>query len=117
MKTQFENIAQVLSAINNLMITSITDVKWIKLFSAFKLSANTTGNYLLPLAKQLFRDNFMGSEMEMGVILFFIKGYFLLAVIAITNNSLAARFKKLRESVIENVVLHHDDFSQHRQAA
>jgi hypothetical protein len=117
MKTQYANIGQVLSGINNLMVTSIAGVNWIKLFSAFRLSANTIGNYLLPLLKQLFRDNFMGSEMEMGVLLFFIKGYFLLAVFAITNNPLIDLFKKLKESVIENVVVNRDDFYQHKQAA
>jgi hypothetical protein len=116
MKTQYTHIAQVLSGINNLMITNIAGLNWIKLFSAFKLSPNRIGNYLLLLAKQLFRDNFMGSEMEMGVLLFFIKGYFLLAVFAITNNPLIERFKKLRESLIENVVLNRDDFYQHKQA-
>ena len=117
MKTQYANIGQVLSGINNLMITSITDLKVVKLFSAVKLSANTIGKLLLPLIKQLFRDNFMGSEMEMGVLLLFIKGYFLLAVFAIANNPLTDRIKKLRESLIENVVLNHDDFYRHKQAA
>ena len=117
MKTQYANIGQVLSGIHNLMITSIAGVNWIKLFSAFKLSPNRIGNYLLLLAKQLFRDNFMGSEMEMGVLLFFIKGYFLLAVFAITNNPLIDRFKKLKKIIIENVVLNRDDFYRHKQAA
>jgi hypothetical protein len=117
MKTQYINVGQVLSEINNLMIANIAGINWIKLVSAIKLSANTIGNYLLPLVKQLFRDNFMGSEMEMGVLLFFIKGYFLLAVFAITNNPLTNRFKKLRESIIENVVLNRNDFYHHKQAA
>ncbi len=117
MKTQYVNIAQVLSGISSLLITSIANLKWIKLLSAFKLSVNTIGNYLLPLLKQLLRDNFMGSEMEMGVLLFLIKGYFLLAVFAITNNSLIDRFKKLRESTMENVVLNRNDFYRHKQAA
>jgi len=117
MKTQYANIGQVLSGIHNLMITSIAGVNWIKLFSAFRLSPNKIGNYLLLLAKQLFRDNFMGSEMEMGVLLFFIKGYFLLAVFAITHNPLIDRFKKIKESIVENVVLNRDDFYQNKQAA
>jgi hypothetical protein len=117
MKTLYTNIGQGLSGINYLIITSITGVKWTKLFSALKLSINTIGNYLLPLVKQLFRDNFMGSEMEMGVLLFFIKGYFLLAVFAITNNPLIDRLKKLKESAIEKVMLSRGDFSQHQQAA
>lgn len=98
------------------MITSIAGANCINLLSAFKLSPNRIGNYLLLLAKQLFRDNFMGSEMEIGVLLFFVKGYFLLAVFAITNNHLTARLKKLRESMVENVVLNRNDFYQHKQA-
>jgi len=75
------------------------------------------GDYLPALIKQLFRDNFMGSEMEMSFLLYFIKGYFLLAVFTITNNPLTDRLKKLRESTKEKVMLNCDDFFQHKQTA
>jgi hypothetical protein len=117
MKTLNTNIGQLLSGISYLLIGSITNIKLIKLFSAFKLSVNAIGKFLLPLIKQLFRDNFMGSEVEMGILLFFIKGYFLMALFAITHNPLADRLKKLRESAIENPVLSHNGFFQQRQAA
>jgi len=75
-------------------VHSINDVKWIKLFSAFKLSVNTIGNYLLPLVKQLFRDNFMGSEMDDGDFYYSLsKVIFLLAVFTITHNPLSQPMK------------------------
>jgi hypothetical protein len=79
--------------------------------------ATTISKYLFLLFKQLFSDTFMSSEIEMGILLFFIKGYFLLAVFAITNNPLIDQFKKLRGSTIENAGLNQDDFSQHKQYA
>jgi hypothetical protein len=117
MKTQYINIDQALSAISSLLITSIAGLKWVNLFSAFKLSPNKIGNYLLPLLKQLFKDNFMGSEMEMGILLLFVKSYFLIAVFAITHNPLVDQFKKLRLSINKSAVLQHRDYYQHNQVA
>lgn len=117
MKTQCINIDQTLSGISNLMITSITSPKWSKLLFTFKFSPKKVGNYLLPLLKQLFKDNFMGSEMEMGILLLFVKSYFLLAVYVIGHNALTNRFKKLRESTIKSTELSYEDIYQHKQAA
>jgi hypothetical protein len=112
MKTQCINIGQTLSGITKLMITGITSIKWNKLLFTSKFLPNKAGNYLLPLAKQLFRDNFMGSEMEMGILLLFVKSYFLLAVYAVSHNALTERFKKLRESTSQSAELNYEDIYQ-----
>ena len=117
MKTQCIHIDQALSGISNLVITSIASLEWHKLFFAFKLSPSRIGDYLLPLLKQLFRDNFMGSEMEMGILLLFIKSYFLLGIYVITHNALTDRFKNLDKSINEGVELNHEEIYQHKQAA
>jgi hypothetical protein len=99
------------------VITSIASIEWHKLFFAFRFSPTRIGDYLLPLLKQLFRDNFMGSDMEMGILLLFVKSYFLLAVYVITHNALIDRFKKLNKSINESVELNHEEIYQHKQAA
>jgi hypothetical protein len=99
------------------MITSITSLKWSKPLFTFRFSPNKIGNYLLPLLKQLVRDNFMGSEMEMGILLLFVKSYFLLAVYTISHNALTDRVKKLRESTTKSAELNYEDIYQHEQAA
>jgi hypothetical protein len=116
MKTQWINIDQVLPGINNLIITGIVGFDWHKVLFIFKVSTNKIGDYLLPLIKQLVRDNFMGSEMDMGILLLFIKTYFLLAAYAIMHNALTDQFKKLRKIIAPNAVLHYKDFYQHKQA-
>jgi len=117
MKTQLTNIDQTLSGISNLMITSISSINWDKLFLTFKFSPSKIGQYLLPLAKQLFRDNFMGSDMEMGILLLFIKSYFMVAVYAIRNNSITRQFSKVQENISKNILSPRDTFYQHKQAA
>jgi len=112
MKTQWINIDQVLSG----MITGIASFDWQKLLFIFKVSPNKIGEYLLLLIKQLFRDSFMGSEMDMGIMLLFIKSYFLLAAYAIMHNALTDQFKKLRKMITPDAVLYHKDFYQHKQA-
>jgi len=117
MKTQCIHIDQALSGINNLVIANITSLKWHKLIDTFKFSAGKLSHYFLPLLKQLFRDNFMGSEMEMGILLLFVKSYFLLAVHAVRDSALTERFKKLRVSKYKNDALPKEVIYQHKQAA
>jgi hypothetical protein len=117
MKTQCIHIDQALSGISNLVITGIASVEWHKLLFAFKFSPKRIGNYLLPLLKELFKDNFMGSDMEMGILLLFVKSYFLLAVYVISHNALTDRFKKLNKSINKSVELNHEEIYRHKQAA
>jgi len=93
------------------ILTNIADLKW----PAFP--AKRIGGYLLPLIKQLFRDNFMGSDLEMGILLVLVKGYFLLAADTIRHNAITKQFEKLTAGPTKKTVLIDNDFSQRRQAA
>jgi len=125
MKTQCINLGLAASEISNLkniisvkfILTNIASLKWPKVFLISDFSAKKIGHYLLPLIKQLFRDNFMGSEMEMSILLVLVKGYVLLAVHTIRHNAITKQFKKLSSGLTKNAVLIDKDFSRHRQAA
>ena len=70
------------------MITdNVKSFKWNKLALLAKFSPAKLGYYLLPLVKQLFRDNFMGSDIEMGMLLIFPERYFFTAADALSNNA------------------------------
>ncbi|MDB5088355.1 MAG: hypothetical protein JWR09_2349 [Mucilaginibacter sp.] len=98
MKTQCINFDQTHSDLANLMITSVKSFKFNKLFLASNFSTDKVGHYLLPLVKQIVRDNFMGADLEMGILLIFMKDYFLSAANAIRNNAVTNLFKKIKGS-------------------
>ena len=122
MKTQLLNTDQALSGIN--LLKNMIPVKFIaaniagfKLPSTYKLLIEKAGQYVLPLAKQLFRGNFMGSDMEMGILLLFIKSYFMVAVYMISHNSISRQFRKVQDNISKNILAPRDTFYQHKQAA
>lgn len=98
MKTQCINIDQALLEMTNLVIASVRSINMAKFIFTPKFPASKIGEYLLPLVKQLFRDNFMGSDMEMGILLIFLKGYFLSATNLISHNAVTGLFKKFKKS-------------------
>lgn len=92
MKTQLFSMDQTLIEATNLVISSPKGFKWNK---------GLTGKVaysLLPVVKQLFRDNFLGSDMEMGILVIFLKGYLSSATNAVKNNVITNLFKSLRKS-------------------
>jgi hypothetical protein len=99
------------------MITGVKSFNFSRLFSAPGFSTDKAGYYMLPLVKQLLRDNFMGSDMEMEMLLIFLKGYFLSAAGAIRNNAVTNLFKKLKGSKNAIAVLHTERIYNHQQAA
>ncbi len=117
MKTQYVNIGQALSGIHNLMIAGMANMDWGKLFSAFKLSPGKMGSYLFPLLKQLFRETLMAPEVEMEMLMLFVKNYFLLIAFTVSQVALALRFKKSTGSIYKSAVVHRDKLYQHKQAA
>lgn len=117
MKTQFINLDQTFLGISNLMITGFKSFKLNKLFLAPRFPTDKVGYYLLPLVKQLLRDNFMGSDMEMGMLLIFLKDYFLSATDTIRNNAVTNLFKKLKDSKNTIAVLDTERIYDHQQAA
>jgi hypothetical protein len=117
MKTQGINFDQTLLDITNLMTASVKSFKLNKLSITPKFSTDKVGYYLLPLVKQIFRDNFMGSDAEMGILLVFLKGYFSSAADAIKNNAITDLFKKFRGGKNDVVVLNTERIYNHPQAA
>ena len=99
------------------MITGVKSYNLSRLFSVPRFSTDKVGYYLLPLVKQLLRDNFMGSDMEMGMLLIFLKDYFLSAADAIRNNAVTNLFKKLKDSKNTIAVLDTERIYDHQQAA
>ena len=117
MKTQCINFDQTHSDLANLMITSVKSSKITKLFLASNFSTDKVGAFLLPLVKQVFRDNFMGADLEMGILLIFMKDYFLSATNAIRNNAVTNLFKKIKGSKRNGAVSASETIYNHPQAA
>ena len=117
MKTQCINVDQALLGMTNSVIASIRSITMSKFIFTPKFSANKIGEYLLPLAKQLFRDNFMGSDMEMGILLVFLKGYFLSATYLISHNAVTGLFKKFKKSNANVVAWDTETIYDYKKAA
>ncbi len=117
MKTQLVNIGQTFFNISNLMLTGLRSFNINKLFPASKFSISTMGQYLLPLIKQLLRDSFMGSDMEIGMLLIFLKSYFLSAVEIASNNAVTDLIKKFRGNKSTIAILNTERIYDHQQAA
>ena len=98
MKTQLIHFDQTLSGITSVIITSAKSFKLNKLFSASNFSTDKLGYYLMPLVKQIIKDNFMGADLEIGILLVFLKDYFSSATNAIRNNAVTNLFKKSKGS-------------------
>jgi len=117
MKTQCINFDQTLSDLTSLIITSVKSFKINKLFLASNFSTDKVGDYLLPLVKQIVRDNFMGADLEIGILLVFMKDYFLSAADAIRNNAVTNLFKKIKVSKRNGSVSASEIIYNHPQAA
>lgn len=98
MKTQFIHFGQIPSGVANVIITSIRGIKLNRSFFVSNLSTGKLGYYLLPLVKQIIRDNFMGTDLEIGILLIFLKDYFSSATNAFRNNAVTNLFKKSKGS-------------------
>ena len=118
MKTQFIHFDQI-SGITSVVVTSVKSFKLNKLFLVSSFSTSKLGYYLLPLVKQIIKDNFMGADLEIGILLIFLKDYFLSATNAIRNNAVTNLFKKSKgsERNIEVSVSASEIFYNHPQAA
>jgi hypothetical protein len=117
MKTQCIHLDQTFLNITNSITAGVKSFNLNKVFSAPKFSTDKVGYYLLPLVKQLFRDNFMGSDAEMGVLLIFLKGYFSSAVETVSNNAVTGLLEKLRSSKDTVAILDTERIYDNQQAA
>ena len=102
MKTPYIHLDQSLLDITKLMITDAKNFKWNGLFAVPAFSTDWVNHLMTLVVKQIFSDNFTGSDAEVGVILLFLKGYFLSAADLLRNNVITDLFGRLtiRESNI-----------------
>ena len=117
MKTPYIHIDQSLLDNAKLMIAGAKNFKWNRLLALFGITSDRVNYYLTLVAKQIFSDNFSGSDAETGIVLIFLKSYFLSAVALITNNAVTDLFRKLRKGSAKVVALDtEENFSYHKAA-
>ena len=104
MKTPCIHLDQSLLDGTKLMINEAKSFKWSKLFAISGITSDRINYYLTLLLKQIFSDNFSGSDAETGMVLIFLKSYFVSATAFLSNNlvtDLVKSLKKQNAKVVE----------------
>jgi hypothetical protein len=104
MKTPGIHFDQSLLDNAKLMINEVKSFKWSRLLAMSGITSERVNYYLTLLLKQIFSDNFSGSDAETGMVLIFLKSYFLSATILLSNNMITdfiKGFKKQNAKVVE----------------
>jgi hypothetical protein len=117
MRTLNIHLDQSLLDITKLIITGAKNFKWNSLFAAPAFSTDWVNHFLTLVVKQIFSDNFTGSDAEVGVILIFIKGYFLSAGDLVKNNIITDLFRNLKTRESNIVVFDPEKNYSYNQAA
>lgn len=97
MKTPYIHFDQSLLDGAKMMINEAKHFKWNRLFAMSGITSNRVNYYLTLLLKQIFSDNFSGSDAETGIVLIFLKGYLLSATAFLSNNVLTDFVKGLKK--------------------
>ena len=97
MKTSVIHFDQSLLDNAKLMINEAKGFKWSRLFAMAGITSDRVNYYLTLLLKQIFSDNFSGSDAETGMALIFLKGYLLSATAFISNNMITDFVKGLKK--------------------
>ncbi|HTD39708.1 MAG TPA: hypothetical protein VK671_03740, partial [Mucilaginibacter sp.] len=117
MKTPYVHLDQSLLDSTKLMITGAKAFKWNRLFALSGITADRVNYYLTLVVKQIFSDNFSGSDAEVGMVLIFLKGYFLSAADLLRNNVITDLFRKLKAGQSNVVVLDAEKNYSYNKAA
>jgi hypothetical protein len=96
MKTQLINVNHMLSGMVSKMIKGARSLKGGSRLTAQSFSPDRISSYVIPVVKQLFRDNFAGSDAEMGMMVVFLKSYFLSAAYVVSHNAVFDKLKGIR---------------------
>ncbi len=96
MKTPFIHFDQSLLDNAKLMINEAKGFKWSRLFAMAGITSDRVNYYLTLLLKQIFSDNFSGSDSETGMVLIFLKSYVLSATAFLSNNAITDFVKGLK---------------------
>ncbi|MBS1523212.1 MAG: hypothetical protein JST50_19595 [Bacteroidetes bacterium] len=97
MKTTGIHFDQSLLDNAKMMINEAKGFKFSWLFAMLGITSDRVNYYLTLLLKQIFSDNFSGSDAETGMVLIFLKSYFLsaAALFMISNNVIRDFIKNL----------------------
>mgnify|MGYP001549733480 CR=1 FL=1 len=98
MKTPCIHLDQSVLDSAKLMINEAKSFKWSRLFAMSGIITSDKINYYLTLLlKQIFSDNFSGSDAETGMALIFLKSYFVSATAFLSDNLVTDFVKGLKK--------------------
>jgi hypothetical protein len=97
MKTPGIHFDQSLLDNAKLMINEAKSLKLSRLFAMTGITSDRINYYLTLLLKQIFSDNFSGSDAETGMVLIFLKSYLLSAAAFVSNNAITDFVKGLKK--------------------
>lgn len=97
MKTPCIQVDQSLLDGTKMMINEAKSFNWSRLFVMSGITSERISYYLTLLLKQIFSDNFSGSDAETGMVLIFLKSYFLSATAFLSNNVIIDFVKGLKK--------------------
>lgn len=79
------------------MINEVKGFKWNRLLAMAGITSDRVNYYVTLLLKQIFSDNFSGSDAETGMVLIFLKSYFVSATAFLSNNVIIDFVKGLKK--------------------
>ena len=97
MKTPCIQFDQSLLDSTKLMINEAKSFKWNNLFAMAGITSDRVNYYITLLLKQIFSDNFSGSDAETGMALIFLKSYVMSATVFLSNNLVTDFVKGLKK--------------------
>jgi len=97
MKTHCIHLDQSLLDGTKLMINEAKAFKGSRLFAMSGITSDRVNYYLTLLLKQIFSDNFSGSDAETGMALIFLKSYFMSGTAFLSNNLVTDFVKGLKK--------------------
>jgi len=117
MKTPGIHFDQSLLHSTKWVINEVKSFKWNRLFAMTGITSDRINYYLTLLLKQIFSDNFSGSDAETGMALIFLKSYVLSATAFISNNLVIDFIKSLKKQHAKVVVLEAEENLSYIKAA
>jgi len=117
MKTTGIHLDQTLLDNAKLMMNEAKGFKWNRLFVMSGITSDRVNYYLTLLLKQIFSDNFSGSDAETGMALIFLKSYFVSASAFLSNNLVTGFVKNLKKQKAKVMELGAEENFNYNKAA
>jgi len=99
------------------MINEAKSFKWSRLLAMSGITSDRVNYYLTLLLKQIFSDNFSGSDAETGMVLIFLKSCFISATAFLSNNVVIDFVKGLKKQNAKVVELAAEENLSYTKAA